>query len=178
MDHDPAAQRCRKKPFDQPPEVHDKTKKTPTKKKTVKKQSQQQPRPENEASSDEGSEQSSPAPASPQAPEPPQAQPLPQAQQYAPQQSPAPAQLPGQQQGVTIPPGKTDMVHDVALQPLRDRKHMISETIGNEHMKEIQEKRDKEGDEKQSLKIKISLDLDVEVHLSARVKGDVTIGLL
>lgn len=33
-------------------------------------------------------------------------------------------------------------------------------------------------DEKQSLKIKIELDLEVEVELWARVKGDVTIGLL
>jgi hypothetical protein len=70
------------------------------------------------------------------------------------------------------------MVDDVAMQPLRERKHMISQTIGEQHMKEIQDKRDKEGDEKQSLKIKISLDLDVEVHLSARIKGDITIGLL
>lgn len=29
-----------------------------------------------------------------------------------------------------------------------------------------------------SLKIKIELDLDVEVHLTARIKGDITIGLL
>jgi hypothetical protein len=33
-------------------------------------------------------------------------------------------------------------------------------------------------DEKSSLRIKIELDLDVEVHLTARVKGDITIGLL
>lgn len=29
-----------------------------------------------------------------------------------------------------------------------------------------------------SLKINIKLDIDVEVHLTARVKGDITIGLL
>lgn len=29
-----------------------------------------------------------------------------------------------------------------------------------------------------SLKIKIELDLDIEVHLTARIKGDITIGLL
>lgn len=33
-------------------------------------------------------------------------------------------------------------------------------------------------DEKSSLKISISLDLDVEVHLTARIKGDIVIGLL
>ena len=33
-------------------------------------------------------------------------------------------------------------------------------------------------EEKSSLKIRIELDLEVEVHLTARVKGDVTIGLL
>ena len=43
-------------------------------------------------------------------------------------------------------------------------------------MNEVEQNR--QDDEKQSLKIKISLDLDVEVHLSARVKGDITIGLL
>lgn len=35
-----------------------------------------------------------------------------------------------------------------------------------------------EDDEKSSLKIHIQLDLDVEVHLTARVKGDIIIGLL
>ncbi|KAK3636184.1 hypothetical protein LTR56_014347 [Elasticomyces elasticus] len=33
-------------------------------------------------------------------------------------------------------------------------------------------------DEKSSLKIRIELNLDVEVHLTARVKGDIVIGLL
>ncbi|GAB7346846.1 hypothetical protein MBLNU459_g1932t1 [Dothideomycetes sp. NU459] len=32
--------------------------------------------------------------------------------------------------------------------------------------------------EPSSLKIKIHLDLDVEVHLTARIKGDIVIGLL
>ncbi|THV73770.1 hypothetical protein D6D28_03034 [Aureobasidium pullulans] len=36
----------------------------------------------------------------------------------------------------------------------------------------------KDGEEKQSLRINIKLDLDVEVHLTARIKGDITIGLL
>ena len=40
---------------------------------------------------------------------------------------------------------------------------------------------DDQGNPKQkdsSLKIRIELDLEVEVHLTARVQGDVTIGLL
>lgn len=36
----------------------------------------------------------------------------------------------------------------------------------------------KKDDRDSSLKIKIELDLDVEVHLTARIKGDITIGLL
>jgi hypothetical protein len=169
-DPNPALTARRKKHVDNASEVHDKPKKTPTKKKTVKKQPHQQPAPESDASSDEEDyEQSGPAP---------QRQAAPQAPQYAPQQSPSQPQLPGHPQGLTLLPGNRDMVDDVAMQPLRERKHMISQTIGEQHMKEIQDKRDKEGDDKQSLKIKISLDLDVEVHLSARIKGDITIGLL
>lgn len=38
-------------------------------------------------------------------------------------------------------------------------------------------KKDKD-DDKGSLRIHIELDLDVEIHLTARVKGDITIGLL
>ncbi|EMF14833.1 uncharacterized protein SEPMUDRAFT_148416 [Sphaerulina musiva SO2202] len=36
----------------------------------------------------------------------------------------------------------------------------------------------KKDEENSSLKIRIQLDLDVEIHLTARVKGDITIGLL
>ncbi|KAM3425105.1 hypothetical protein BST61_g7070 [Cercospora zeina] len=35
----------------------------------------------------------------------------------------------------------------------------------------------KEEEDKSSLKIRIQLDLDVEIHLTARVKGDIVIGL-
>lgn len=38
--------------------------------------------------------------------------------------------------------------------------------------------REKKDEENSSLKIRIQLDLDVEIHLTARVKGDITIGLL
>lgn len=37
---------------------------------------------------------------------------------------------------------------------------------------------DQKGGKDNSLKIKIELDLEVEVHLTARIKGDITIGLL
>jgi len=43
---------------------------------------------------------------------------------------------------------------------------------------ETQCKDDLRKEEKSSLKIRIELNLDVEVHLTARVKGDVVIGLL
>ncbi|KAF2170515.1 hypothetical protein M409DRAFT_19335 [Zasmidium cellare ATCC 36951] len=35
-----------------------------------------------------------------------------------------------------------------------------------------------DGEKKNSLRINIELDLEVEIHLTARVKGDITIGLL
>jgi len=42
----------------------------------------------------------------------------------------------------------------------------------------IKDRPAKEGEKDSSLKIKIELDLEVEVEIYARVKGDVTIGLL
>jgi hypothetical protein len=42
----------------------------------------------------------------------------------------------------------------------------------------LADKAKKDDDEKSSLRIHIELDLDVEVHLTARIKGDITIGLL
>lgn len=33
-------------------------------------------------------------------------------------------------------------------------------------------------EKKNSLRINIELDIDVEIHLTARIKGDITIGLL
>jgi hypothetical protein len=45
-------------------------------------------------------------------------------------------------------------------------------------MLESQIRDDIKANEKSSLKIRIELDLEVEVHLTARVKGDVVIGLL
>lgn len=42
----------------------------------------------------------------------------------------------------------------------------------------IKDRPEKTGDKDSSLKINIELDLEVEVDLYARVKGDVTIGLM
>ncbi|RYN74082.1 hypothetical protein AA0120_g12459 [Alternaria tenuissima] len=46
------------------------------------------------------------------------------------------------------------------------------------HQSRIADRPVKEGEKDSSLKIKIELDLEVEVELYARVKGDVTIGLM
>ncbi|KAF1815312.1 hypothetical protein P152DRAFT_455032 [Eremomyces bilateralis CBS 781.70] len=46
------------------------------------------------------------------------------------------------------------------------------------HQSRISDRPIKKGAEDSSLKIKIELDLEVELELYARVKGDVTIGLL
>ncbi|WVW81536.1 hypothetical protein I302_103531 [Kwoniella bestiolae CBS 10118] len=72
----------------------------------------------------------------------------------------------------------TNVIRDVALNPLGKRKKMLSEQIGEENLKHVGKKDGKEDNDSGSLKIRIQLDLDVEVHLSARVKGDITIGLL
>jgi hypothetical protein len=108
---------------------------------------------------------------------------------------------------VTLPPGKHNIVKDIGMQqllqgedsgegnlgqidrrkdkdiampPLRSRKKLISEDVGEAMMDQIDEQRmeKKDKEDKESLRIHISLDLDVEVHLSARIKGDITIGLL
>jgi len=46
------------------------------------------------------------------------------------------------------------------------------------HESRIRDRPEKTGEKDSSLKIKIELDLEVEVEIYARVKGDVTIGLL
>jgi hypothetical protein len=46
------------------------------------------------------------------------------------------------------------------------------------HQSRIKDRPVKENEKDSSLKIKIELDLEVEVEIYARVKGDVTIGLL
>ena len=46
------------------------------------------------------------------------------------------------------------------------------------HQSRIKDRPVKEDQKDSSLKIKIELDLEVEVEIYARVKGDVTIGLM
>ena len=46
------------------------------------------------------------------------------------------------------------------------------------HQSRIQDRPAKVGEKDSSLKIKIELDLEVEVEIYARVKGDITIGLM
>jgi hypothetical protein len=46
------------------------------------------------------------------------------------------------------------------------------------HQSRIKDRPEKQGEKDSSLKIKIELDLEVEVEIYARVKGDVTIGLM
>ncbi|RGP66178.1 hypothetical protein FSPOR_6798 [Fusarium sporotrichioides] len=50
--------------------------------------------------------------------------------------------------------------------------------IGPVRESRIKDRPAKEGEKDSSLKIKIELDLEVEVEIYARVKGDVTIGLM
>lgn len=51
-------------------------------------------------------------------------------------------------------------------------------TVGAIRQSRIKDRPRQKEAEKSSLKIKIELDLEVEVDLYARVKGDVTVGLL
>jgi hypothetical protein len=65
----------------------------------------------------------------------------------------------------------------------RPEQHHISERNEGYRTSVIRESRIKDrpvskGADKSSLKIKIELDLEVEVDLYARVKGDITIGLM
>jgi hypothetical protein len=46
------------------------------------------------------------------------------------------------------------------------------------HQSRIQDRPAKTGEKDSNLKIKIELDLEIEVEIYARVKGDITIGLL
>lgn len=54
----------------------------------------------------------------------------------------------------------------------------LGRRIGPIRESRIKDRPAKEGEKDSSLKIKIELDLEVEVEIYARVKGDVTIGLM
>ena len=87
----------------------------------------------------------------------------------------------------------SDLLDDAAATPLGRRKQ-LSEMVKKsddeikamtpDQIREMMKKGadlDEKGEPKQkdsSLKIRIELDLEVEVHLTARVQGDITIGLL
>ena len=72
---------------------------------------------------------------------------------------------------------------DAAGNPLQSKKPTdltgseLQQKSGEDLVKTVKDA-DKQGSNDSSLKIKIDLDLDVEVHLTARVKGHIVIGLL
>ena len=79
----------------------------------------------------------------------------------------------------------TQNTPDVAKEPLPSGRNPLNNSPGNELSQRNPTTDAKAGDDGKkkedrdsSLKIKIELDLDVEVHLTARIKGDITIGLL
>ncbi|CAM1504849.1 Fc.00g024400.m01.CDS01 [Cosmosporella sp. VM-42] len=65
-----------------------------------------------------------------------------------------------------------DLENEIA--PRRSRGRRIVPV----HQSRIKDRPAKVGEKDSSLKIKIELDLEVEVEIYARVKGDVTIGLM
>ncbi|KAJ5555929.1 hypothetical protein N7513_003571 [Penicillium frequentans] len=69
-------------------------------------------------------------------------------------------------------PPAQDYQDDAVPAPLPERR------IGPIRESRIKDRPAKVGEKDSSLKIKIELDLEVEVELYARVKGDVTIGLM
>ncbi|KAI4741607.1 hypothetical protein E4T50_07981 [Aureobasidium sp. EXF-12298] len=78
----------------------------------------------------------------------------------------------------------TQNTPDVAKEPLPSGRNPLNNNPGNQlSQREPSDAKagddgKKKEDRDSSLKIKIELDLDVEVHLTARIKGDITIGLL
>jgi len=62
---------------------------------------------------------------------------------------------------------------DFVVPPPRKNRRMVPV-----HQSRIADRPIKKGAEDSSLKIKIELDLEVEVEIYARVKGDITIGLM
>jgi hypothetical protein len=78
----------------------------------------------------------------------------------------------------------TQNTPDVAKEPLPSGRNPLNNNPGNQLSQrdpsdaKAGEDGKKKEDRDSSLKIKIELDLEVEVHLTARIKGDITIGLL
>jgi hypothetical protein len=78
----------------------------------------------------------------------------------------------------------TQNTPDVAKEPLPSGRNPLNTNPGNtlsprnDSGTGTAQDGQKKPDRDSSLKIKIELDLDVEVHLTARIKGDITIGLM
>ena len=77
-------------------------------------------------------------------------------------------------QKAPAPEDDIDNRGDNDIVPRRNRGRRIVPV----HESRIKDRPAKVGEKDSSLKIKIELDLEVEVEIYARVKGDVTIGLM
>lgn len=166
-----------------PPSDNEVAESTPATDDEVKQESEEEPEPEPEpkkqAAKKKKSAPTKTKPRRKQVQIPDEDEETPPQQQLMQQQQQQMPQFPdGTTHTASLPPGKNNALKDNAMQPLQTRKKLLSEDIGEAMMAQMDEQRAAKKDEKQSLKINISLDLDVEVHLSARVKGDITIGLL
>jgi hypothetical protein len=65
-----------------------------------------------------------------------------------------------------------------ALEPASASRRSGGRRMVPVHQSRIADRPVKEGEKDSSLKIKIELDLEVEVEIYARIKGDITIGLM
>jgi hypothetical protein len=72
----------------------------------------------------------------------------------------------------------SDEEYDLEDEPVMAPKRAGGRRIVPVHQSRITDRPAKVGEKDSSLKIKIELDLEVEVEIYARVKGDVTIGLM
>lgn len=106
----------------------------------------------------------------------PDASPKPQGGRKPAKLGQAMAKRPQQAQQMTkqAPPLDDDEEDDSPIAPAASRGRRIVPV----HQSRIQDRPVKVGEKDSSLKIKIELDLEVEVEIYARIKGDITIGLM
>ncbi|TYJ52714.1 hypothetical protein B9479_006682 [Cryptococcus floricola] len=149
--------------------------KTPQEEKPQKEEGEQDDKPqrEDQPQKEEEGEQSESAE---------EAKPQPQQQQQRPQQVQSHDQNsfnlpppPGPQTHPKNPP-RSGTARDQQLGPLRSHRQPLPNEMAE--LTKDEQPGGRNDEDEHSLKINISLDLLVEVHLTARVKGDVTIGLL
>jgi hypothetical protein len=76
------------------------------------------------------------------------------------------------------PPELDEDLFDEVPEPVAPPKRTGGRRMVPVHQSRIADRPAKVGEKDSSLKIKIELDLEVEVEIYARVKGDVTIGLM